>query len=73
MPLGLDRLLSNFPEVEDFYPYNDIIHKFALVRERKLDWENLFGRIGAKERESSHKDKKATFVKRRFYSLHFAS
>ena len=48
--LDLDRVLSNFPEVEDFYPYIDIIHKFALVRERKVDWENLFGGIGTKER-----------------------
>ena len=46
--LDLDRVLSNFPEVKDFYPY--IIHKFALVRERKVDWENLFGGIGTKER-----------------------
>ena len=30
--LDLDRVLSNFPEVEDFYPYIDIIHKFALIR-----------------------------------------
>ena len=35
--LDLDSVLSNFPEVEDFYPYIDIIHKFALVRERKVD------------------------------------
>ena len=27
-----------------------IIHKFALVRERKFDWENLLGGIGTKER-----------------------
>ena len=27
-----------------------IIHKFALVRERKVDWENIFGGIGTKER-----------------------
>ena len=48
--LDLDRVLSNFPDVKDFYPYIDIIHKFALVRERKVDWENLFGGIGTKER-----------------------
>ena len=48
--LDLDRVFSNFPEVKDFYPYIDIIHKFALVRERKVDWENLFGGIGTKER-----------------------
>ena len=48
--LGLDRALSNFPGVEDFYPYIDIIHKFALVKERKVDWENIFGGIGTKER-----------------------
>ena len=48
--LDLDRVLSNFPEVEDFYPYIDIIHKFALVRERKVDWENFFGGIGTKEK-----------------------
>ena len=50
MTLDLDRVLSNFPEVEDFYPYIDIINKFALVRERKVDWENLFGGRGTKER-----------------------
>ena len=48
--LDLDTVLSNFPEVEDFYPCIDIIHKFALVRQRKVDWENLFGGIGTKER-----------------------
>ena len=48
--LDLDRVLSNSPEVEDFYPYIDVIHKFALVRERKIDWENLFGGTGTKER-----------------------
>ena len=48
--LDLDRVISNFPEIEDFYPYIDIIHKFAIVRERKVDWENLFGGIGTKER-----------------------
>ena len=48
--LDLDRVLSNFLEVKDFYPYIDIIHKFALERERKVDWENLFGGIGTKER-----------------------
>ena len=49
--LDLDRVLSNFPEVEDFYPYIDIINKFALVREGKVvDRENLFGGIGTKER-----------------------
>ena len=48
--LDLDRVLSNFPEVNDFYLYIDIIHKFALVRERKVDWQNLFGGIGTKER-----------------------
>ena len=47
--LDLDRVLSNFPEVEDFYPYIDIIHKSALIRERKVDWENLFGGIGTKK------------------------
>ena len=31
--LDLDRVLSNFPKIEDFYPDIDIIHKFALVRE----------------------------------------
>ena len=25
--LDLDRVLSNFPDVEDFYPYMDIIQK----------------------------------------------
>ena len=35
--LDLDRVLSNFPEVEDFYPYIDIIEKCSLVRERKVD------------------------------------
>ena len=49
-PLDLDRVLSNFPEVEDFYLHIDIIHKFALALERKVDWENLFGGIGTKER-----------------------
>ena len=39
--LDLDRVVSNFPEVEDFYPYIDIIHNFALVWETKVDWENL--------------------------------
>ena len=48
--LDSDRVLSNFPEVEDFYPYIDIIYKFALVKERKVDWKNLFGGIGRKER-----------------------
>ena len=48
--LDLDRVLSNFPEIEDFYPYIDIIHTFALIRERKVDWENIFGGIGTKER-----------------------
>ena len=48
--LDLDRVLSNFSEVEDFYPYIDIIHKFALARETKVDGENLFGGIGTKER-----------------------
>ena len=43
-------MLSNFPEVEDFYPCIDIIYKFALVRQRKVDWENLFGGIGTKQR-----------------------
>ena len=61
--LDLDRVLSNFPEVEDFYPYIDIIHKFALVRERKVDWENLFW-WNRNKIKSSHKDKKATYVKR---------
>ena len=48
--LDLDRVLSNFLEVEDFYSCIDIIDKFALVTERKGDRENLFGGIGAKER-----------------------
>ena len=48
--LDLDRVLSNFPEVEDFYPYIDIIQEFALVRETTVDWENLFGGIGTTER-----------------------
>ena len=48
----LDRVLSNFLEVENFYLYIDIIHKFSLVREKKVDWENLFGGIGTKERVS---------------------
>ena len=48
--LDLHRVLSNFPEVEEIYPYVDIIHKFSLVRERKVDWENLFGGIGTKKR-----------------------
>ena len=48
--LDLDRVLSNFPEVEDFYPCIDVVHKLALVRERKVDWDNLFGGIGTKER-----------------------
>ena len=48
--LDLDTVLSNFPEVEDFYPCIDIIHKFALAREREVDWENLFDGIGTKER-----------------------
>ena len=48
--LDLDRVLSNFPKVEDFYPDIDIIHKFALVRERNVDWENVFGGIGTKEK-----------------------
>ena len=26
------------------------MHKFALVRERKVDWENRFGAIGTKEK-----------------------
>ena len=59
----LDRVLPNFPEVEDFYRYIDIIHKFALVMEGKVDWENLFGGIGTKERLLI-KIKKATYVKR---------
>ena len=61
--LDLDRVLSNFPEIEDFYPYINIIHKSALVRERKVDWENLFGRIGTNERVPI-KIKKATYGKR---------
>ena len=64
--LDLDRVVSNFPEIEDFYPYIGIIHKFALVRERKVDWENLFGAIGTKERVPT-KIKKATYVKRGVY------
>ena len=48
--LDLDRVLSNFSEFEDLYPYIDIIQKFALVREKKVDWKNLFGRVGTKER-----------------------
>ena len=35
--LDLGRVLSNFPEVEDFYPHIDIIHKFALIKERNVD------------------------------------
>ena len=61
-------MLSNFPKVEDFYPHIDIIHKLALTRERNVDWENLFGGIGAKERVPI-----ATYVKWWSYSLHFAS
>ena len=48
--LDLDGVLSNFPETEDFYLYIDIFHKFALVRVRKVDWGNLFDRIGTKGR-----------------------
>ena len=44
-------MLSNFPEVEDFYPYIDIMHKFAVVIERNMDWKNLFGGTRTKERE----------------------
>ena len=39
--LDLDRALSEFLEVEDFSLYIDIVHKYALVRERKVDWGNL--------------------------------
>ena len=35
--LDLDRVLSNFSEFKDLYPYIDIIQKFALVREKKVD------------------------------------
>ena len=45
-------MLLNFPEIEAFYPHIDNAHKFALVRELKVDWENLFGGIGAKEKVS---------------------
>ena len=48
--LDLDRVLSNFPKVEDIYLHIDIIHKFSLVRDRKVDWGNLFGGIGTKEK-----------------------
>lgn len=48
--LDLDGVLSNFPETEDFYLYIDIVHKFALVRVRKVDWGNLFDGIGTKGR-----------------------
>ena len=65
--LDLNRVLLNFLEAEeDFCAYTDIRHKFALVRERKVDWENLFGAIGTKERVPT-KIKKATYVKRGVY------
>ena len=48
--LDLDRVLSNFPEIEDFHRHIDIIHKFALVREWKVDWENLLAGIGTEKR-----------------------
>ena len=41
--LDLYIVLSNFPVVEDFYLYIDIIPKLALVMETKVDWEKLFG------------------------------
>ena len=43
-------MLSNFPEIEDFHRHIDIIHKFALVREWKVDWENLLAGIGTEKR-----------------------
>ena len=41
--LDLYIVLSNFPVVEDFYLYIDIIPKLALVMETRVDWEKLFG------------------------------
>ena len=41
--LDLYIVLSNFPVLEDFYLYIDIIPKLALVMETKVDWEKLFG------------------------------
>ena len=37
----------SFPVVSNFYI--DFVQKFALVRRRKLERENLFGGIGTKE------------------------
>ena len=38
----------SFPVVSNFYI--DFVQKFALVRGRKVEWENLFSGIRTKER-----------------------